>query len=120
MYNLDQCEKVEIPQGSFYLGPSTKKQSVGYLELLPYTSLTLHNRETGVEKLTQVKGKSSMVVYDKPGGRIVTLNEKDTLSIDPPGIWHIHANPFDIKSLTYWDFAGDIRNIIDNIRQGAE
>ena len=35
MYPLEKCQKVELPQGAIYLGPSNKEQSVGYLELNP-------------------------------------------------------------------------------------
>lgn len=118
MYDIDNCQKVGIPQGVFYLGPSDKKQSIGYLELKPKQSLVLHNRPTGIEKLTQVKGKCSMVIYDSKQGRTVTLNENETLEIKPPGIWHIHVNPYNKISLTYWDFKGDITNIIEKIRKG--
>ena len=44
----------------------------------------------------------------------------DKLKIKPEGVWHIHSNPFDVTSLTYWHFEGDIRNIIDAIKKGAE
>lgn len=56
MYDINKCDKVEIEQGAFYLGELTKEKSVGYLELKPNTSLTLHNRWGGIENLTQVKG----------------------------------------------------------------
>ena len=120
MYDIAKCQKIEIPQGAFYLGPSNKERSVGYLELKPKQSLALHNRPTGIERLTQVKGRCSMVVYDTKDGRIVTLNKGDELEIIPPGTWHIHANPFDKVSLTHWDFEGDITKIIEEIKKGAE
>lgn len=117
MYDIEKCEKIVIPQGALYLGPSNKKQSVGYLELEPRQSLTLHNRPA-VEKLTQVTRKCDMVVY-RNGGKIVTLEEGDTLSM-PPGTYHIHANPYEESSLTYWDFNGDITEIIEEIRKFAK
>jgi hypothetical protein len=43
MYDIKKCQKVEIPQGAFYLGESTKEKSVGYLGLKPRSSLSLHN-----------------------------------------------------------------------------
>lgn len=43
MYPIKNCQKVNIDQGAFYLGPSTKTKSVGYLELKPHSSLTIHN-----------------------------------------------------------------------------
>jgi len=121
MFPINQCQKIKIAQGFIYLGPSNERQSVGYLELNPKTSLTLHTRPA-VEKLTQVKGKCDMIVFDggnKPvnvGGRIVLLNEEGKLVMKPDTL-HIHSNPYDEKSLTYWDFDGDIREIIEAIRK---
>ncbi len=120
MYDIQKCQKVEIEQGAFYLGESTEEKSVGYLELKPNTSLTLHNRLGGIENLTQVKGSCVMVVFDMPEGTNHKLDEADKLKIEPEGVWHIHVNPFDKTSLTYWHFEGDIRNIIDAIKKGAE
>jgi hypothetical protein len=44
MYDIKKCQKVDIEQGAFYFGKSTKEESIGYLELKPYTSLNIHNR----------------------------------------------------------------------------
>jgi predicted dehydrogenase len=120
MFDITQCQKVEISKGAFYyLGPSTKEESVGYLELEPCTSLTLHNRLGGFENLTQVKGSCVMIVFDKPEGTNHKLDEGDELRIEPEGVWHIHTNPFDKPSLTYWHFEGDIRKVIEEIRKRA-
>ena len=117
MYDIKDCQKIKIDQGFFYLGPSDKEKSVGYLELMPKTSLVLHNRTAGIEKLTQINGSCSMIVYRLNEDKIVKLNEKDGLEIKPAGTWHIHCNPYDKISLTYWDFSGDIRSIIEAIRK---
>lgn len=119
MYDINKCDKIEMPQGAFYLGPSDKKTSKGYLELNPKQSLTLHNRPQGIEKLTQVKGSCSMIIYDEGNEKIVKLEEGDEVEIKG-GVWHIHANPYNEASLTYWDFDGDITKIIEDIRKGAE
>ena len=119
MHKIEKCQRIKIDQGFFYLGPSDKERSVGYLELNPKTSLTLHNRTTGIEKLTQVKGICSMIVYDSDKGRIVKLGKEDELEIKPVGTWHIHCNPYNKISLTYWDFAGDIESIIEAIRKNG-
>ena len=116
MFPIEKCEKIQLPQGAIYLGPSTKNKSVGYLELNPHTSLTLHNRPA-VEKLTQVKNKCAMVIFEKKSNEIVILQKGGQLIIEPPNTWHIHANYFGELSLTYWDFEGDIRSIIQNIRE---
>jgi len=120
MYDIKKCQKVKIAQGAFYLGESTKEKSVGYLELKPHSSLTIHNRLGGIENLIQVKGSCVMILFDNPKGTNHELNKGDKLSIKPEGVWHIHANPFDKPSLTYWHFEGDIRKIIEAIRKGVE
>ena len=118
MYDINKCQKINLPQGAIYLGPSDENKSVGYLELNPYTSLTLHNRPA-TEKLTQVKGMSNMVIFNDEKGETNVLKVENTITINPT-IWHIHANPYNETSLTYWDFEGDIREIINTIRKGAE
>lgn len=120
MYDISKCQKVSINQGSFYLGESTEEKSVGYLELKPHTSLTLHNRLGGIENLIQVEGRCVITIFDKPGGANYILKKDDKLNITPEGVWHIHSNPFDVNSLTYWYFDGDIRKIIEDIKKGAE
>jgi len=46
----------------------------------------------------------------------VVLNEGDSIDI-PPEKYHIHSNPFDDISLTFWKASGDITEIIENIRK---
>ena len=120
MYPIKKCQKIIIDQGAFYLGLSTKEKSVGYLELKPHSSLTLHNRWGGIENLTQVKGQCVMVVFDKPKGTNHLMKLGDKLTIKPEGVGHIHTNPFDKTNLTYWYFNGDIRKVIESIKKGSE
>lgn len=119
MFDINKCEKINFPQGAIYLGPSNEKKSVGYLELNHYTSLNLHNRPA-IEKLTQVKGRCNMVVYKEEKGKTFLLNPGDVLIIKELNTWHIHVNPYDEVSLTYWDFDGDIREIVGNIRKASK
>ena len=94
MIDIKECEKVEIPQGAMYLGPSTDEFSEGYLELNPFTSLTLHNRLGGIENLTQVDNACVMVVFTSDIGENHKLNPGDVLNMEPEGVWHSHVNPF--------------------------
>lgn len=119
MFDISNCQKVTIPQGALYLGLSNENKSVGYLELNPHQSLSLHNRPA-IEILTQVKGTCDMIVYKGGEAEVITLQEEESLTIEPEGTYHIHCNPYDKISLTYWEFDGDIREIIDDIRKGAE
>ncbi len=120
MLSFNKCQKVVSGKATFYFGPSTKEKSVGYLKLQPQSSLTLHNREGGIERLTQVKGKCVMIVFDKPQGTNHLLEEGNELTIKPKGVRHIHTNPFDKTCLTYWHFDGDIRKVIQAIKKGVE
>lgn len=114
MLDILKCEKIEIPQGSIHLGPSDENKSVGYLELDPHTSLVLHNRPA-IENLIQVKNKCEMVVFWEER-KIIVLKESDRLTIKPAGTYHIHTNPYDEVSLTYWEFDGDVRKVIEQIK----
>ena len=116
MYPIGECQKVDIKQGAFYFGISNRERSEGYLEFKPYTSLDIHNRSGGIENLVQVKGSCVMVIFSNDRGENYKLDPKNKLSIIPEGVWHIHSNPFSKKSLTYWHFEGDIRKIIENIK----
>lgn len=110
-----------MAQGAFYFGEWTEKHTRGYLELNSHTSLTIHNRWGGIENLTQVKNACVMVVFDMENGTNHRLNEGDTLRLEPEGVWHIHVNPFEQTSLTYFHFEGDIRHIVEEIIQkGSE
>lgn len=115
MYDIKKCEKIETESGAIYIGESTAEKSVGYLELKPHSSLPFHKREGAIENLTQIKGDCVMIVFDTPTGTKHKLNEGDKLQIKK-GVEHIHNNPFDITSLTYWHFEGDIRRVIEEIR----
>ena len=119
MQAISTCQKVIIPQGVMYLGESNENFSVGYLELNPFSSLTIHNRDTAIENLTQVKGKCVMIIFDKPTGTNHLLHAGESLRLLPQAVWHIHANPFDEPSLTYWHFEGDIREVIEEIRKSS-
>jgi hypothetical protein len=120
MHPINDCETVTTDQAIFYLGPSTEEYSEGYLELAPHTSLPIHNRTGSIETVTQFKNKCVMVIFDESAGTNHLLDENDKLEIVPEGVWHIHANPFSVKSITHWRFKGDIRKVIKNIRNHAE
>ena len=104
----------------------------GCKQSLPALTMTagqeLANRSTNInesltslkDKLTQVKNSCVMIVFDKPEGSTHKLNEKDKLRIVPEGTWHIHSNPSDKLSITYWYFEGDIRYIVDDIRKNIK
>jgi oxalate decarboxylase/phosphoglucose isomerase-like protein (cupin superfamily) len=120
MVDKSKFERVAIPQGTYYLGPSDEKKSVGFVELKPHSSQEVHSRPAAIEELTQVEGRCSMIVFTPSGAKVFELKPGDRLTIDPRGSWHIHANPFGETSLTYWEATGDIRDVVEEIRSGAK
>ena len=61
-----------------------------------------------------------MKLFDEEGNvEEVTLNEGDSLDISQ-GKFHIHSNPFEEESITFWKANGDIREIIDTIRKNSK
>ena len=59
-----------------------------------------------------------MVVFNDDKGETIVLETGASITINPT-VWHIHTNPYDKVSITYWDFDGDIREIIENINKTA-
>lgn len=113
------CEEKVVPQGVIYLGPSDKNQSTGFLKLKPGQKLAKHNRPVE-EKLKQISGSSVIELYD--GKRILAekvLKEGNELLI-PANQYHIHKNPTNQECLTYWQFDGNITEIIRNIRKSGK
>lgn len=49
----------------------------------------------------------------------IVLNEGESIDI-PPLKHHVHSNPFDKISITFWKANGDITEIIDNIRKKSK
>jgi hypothetical protein len=112
MYPIEKCQKI----WNFYLWESNKERSVWYLKLEPHTSLDIHNRLWWIENLIQVEWECVMIVFDNDTWTNYKLLEWDKLSIKPEWTWHIHSNPFEKDSLTYWYFDWDIRDVINKIR----
>ena len=113
---LEDCEAKRLPQGVIYLGPSTPAQSIGFLKLFPNKSLDRHNRPVD-ERLKQIKGKCVMRVFENDKMiKEVELKEGQELIISATQ-FHQHTNRFEKESLTYWQFNGNIIEIIENIRK---
>ena len=58
-------------------------------------------------------------VEDDGGVKEVILDEGDSLDIHAEK-YHLHANPFDEVSVTFWKASGDITKIIEDIRSSRE
>lgn len=112
-------ELYKIPEGKILIAFSDKNLSAGTIELNPKQELQKHNRPV-LESLFQLKGTCVMKLYDENGKtKEVTLKEGDSLDI-PPHKYHIHSNPENTPSLTFWKATGDITGIIDKIRKNSK
>ncbi len=111
-------ESCKIPEGNILIAFSDRNLSVGTLELNPKKELQKHNRPVP-ESLFQLKGRCKIKLFgDEENIEEVVLNEGDSIDI-PPEKYHIHSNPFEDTSLTFWKASGDITEIIDNIRNSS-
>lgn len=109
-------EKYNLEQGNIIIAFSDENLSVGTLELNSNKELAKHNRPV-LESLFQLEGKCVIKLFEE-GGEVkeVELNKGELIDI-PPHKFHIHANPFDDVSITFWKASGDIIEIIDKIRE---
>ena len=96
----------------FIIAHCSEKFSTGVMVLEPSSELPPHKRPC-VEELYQISGKCEIRFSD---GRIITLEEGSHIQIEP-GREHVHANPFEERSITQWKAHGDIRSIIEKIRE---
>ncbi len=112
-------ELYNIPQGKIMIAFSDKNLSVGTLEINPKQEISKHNRPV-LESLFQIKGQCVMKLVEDDGSiKEVILNEGDSLDI-PLEKYHLHTNPFDEVSITFWKASGDITNIIESIRSSND
>ena len=108
-------EVYDIAQGKIMIAFSDKNVSVGTLHINPKQELSKHNRPV-MESLFQLKGKCVMKVFDGDACiKETVLNEGESIEF-PQEQFHIHSNPFDEESVTFWKASGDITKIIDDIR----
>ena len=112
-------ELYKIPQGNIMIAFSDENLSVGTLELNPGQELLKHNRPV-LESLFQLKGKCVVKLFEEDDVvKEVVLEKGDSIDI-PPLKYHIHSNPFDEPSITFWKATGDITEIINKIRENSK
>jgi len=108
-------EKYNLTQGNIIIAFSDKNLSVWTLEITKKQELTKHNRPV-LEALFQLEGKCVIKLFEEDGSiKEIVLNKWETIDI-PPLKFHIHSNPFDEVSITFWKAIWDITEIIDKIR----
>lgn len=109
-------EVYELPQGKITISFCNKNLSVGLLELTPNQELEKHNRPVD-EELAQIHGSSTIKLFENHElVKEVVLSEGEKLIISANQS-HIHSNPTNKKSITLWQFEGNIVDIIENIRK---
>jgi quercetin dioxygenase-like cupin family protein len=105
---------------TFVFSYSDDKLTTGALILQPGAKLPKHNRPVGYENLTQLSGRSEMTVYDMTDEekieKVVELQNGEVLRMQR-GQWHIHANPYDEISITFFKLVGDITEIMKILRE---
>lgn len=109
-------ETYTLPSGKIMIAFSDKSMSAGTLHINPGQELPRHNRPA-LESLYQLQGVCVMKLFDNGGtSREVIMKEGDSIEI-PPGKFHIHSNPHECVSITFWKASGDITHIIEDIRK---
>ena len=109
-------EIYQLPQGKIVINYSDKNLSIGLLQLNSHQALVKHNRPV-IEQLVQVAGICVMKLFEgEKMVKEVTLHENEILTI-PAHQYHMHTNPTDEISITMWKFEGDIREVLDKIRE---
>lgn len=112
-------ESYRLPQGKIMIAFSDKRLSVGTLHINSGQALAKHNRPVP-ESLFQIKGSCVMKLFGEDGStKDVVLKEGESLDI-PPKKFHIHSNPYNEPSITFWKASGDITKILEEIRKNCE
>ncbi len=109
------CEVYKILQGKIIIIFSNKNLSIGLLELNPKKELPSHKRPE-IEELIQISGSSIIKVFNNRKEKTIKLGENEKIKI-PAEQYHIHSNPTNKKSITFWKFKGNIIKIINEIKK---
>ena len=117
-----QFEVYETPDklARFVFSYSDSQLTTGLLIMQPGAALAKHNRPLGFENLLQISGKCKTTVYNVQNERKmekeVEMSPNDLVQM-AKGQWHIHANPFDKESVTFFKLVGDITEIMQTLRE---
>lgn len=104
----------------FYFSHSDETFTTGVMLIPPDSALPKHNRPLAYENLIQLSGKCKITVFDtQDHGTDHILSVDDSFRMEK-GQYHIHANPFDEPSLTFFKAEGDITEIVKVLRESFE
>ena len=118
---ISACENPSkyVEQGAVYLDQGKLDNALESfskaIELNPNQALAKHNRPVD-EELVQITGSSTIKLFD--GDKVIkeVIIKENERFIIPANQYHIHANPNNKKSITLWQFTGDIVKVIEEIR----
>lgn len=112
-------EAYRFDEGMITVACCNSDLSIGTLTLRGNESLERHSRPVD-EELLQVRGTGALRLFDDNGDeeRTVSLEEGDTFLI-PADKQHQHLNPTGEESAVLWKFEGDIRDVIEDIRESC-
>lgn len=103
----------------FCFSHSDANFTTGIMFMPPHSALPKHNRPKAFENLKQISGRCKINVFDledETSSFDKVLNPGDTIRMEK-GQFHIHANPYDEKSLTLFKAEGDITEIVAVLRK---
>lgn len=102
----------------FSFSHSDEQFTTGVLTLRPGAEMARHNRPLAFENLLQISGKCLMTLSDEDGGsEIKHILEMGSDLRMSKGQWHVHANPYDVESITLFKAEGDITAIMKIVRE---
>ncbi len=114
--NFEVCK---IEEGKIVIAHSDANISVGFLEINPNSEFKKHNRPC-VETLYQIRGTAAMILFDDEDNlEEIVLQEDEEVEI-PARKYHIHANRTSDPCIQMWKAKGDIREILDDIRNKSK
>lgn len=107
-----------LTEARFCFSHSDESFTTGVLILKPDTELPKHNRPLALENLLQISGIAQLTLLDEKGSVEVSYDLRPGTTLHmKKGQWHIHSNPFEEESVTFFKAQGDITKIVERIRQ---
>lgn len=100
----------------FFFSHSNSEFTTGVMVIAPNKELPKHNRPLAIENLIQISGQCVIKLFSDDVKFIEhILTPQDYFQISQ-GAFHIHANPFNQESITFFRAQGDITEVMKNLR----
>jgi quercetin dioxygenase-like cupin family protein len=101
----------------FYFTHSDDKFTTGVMVIRPQYELPKHNRPLAVENLVQISGTCLMKLFTELDEVTEHILAPGTYLQIKQGQYHIHANPYDVESVTLFKAEGDITAVMEVLRK---